>query len=326
VQTDRFPQFNNLDVFRTVLAVGVLVYHCLLFANVRTIQFPWVPAFIAISGFLITDSMSRSAGWGHFAFKRLLRVGPGFLVSLVLVYAVGGDVGATLVNWLTMGIRSTGTNQPIWSLGMEEVLYFLLAVWFALGLYRSPGRAICFLAALFALLLAVSASTEGQVFLILRAALAFVCGSALYVLRSSIRWSPLAGMLCLGLAFYLRNWASIDSWAAMVLTGPALAYGLISLGVYARPVFGSYKSLVGDPSYGIYLYHWPILVFLEQRGLRAELLLLVTLATTAVLAIASWHLLEKRVLRAKDAFTRINEGQTVSSQRWTGRTSPAIGP
>lgn len=248
MQTERFPQFNNLDIFRTLLALGVLVYHCLLFANVKTVQFPWVPAFIAISGFLITDSMSRSAGYGHFAFKRLLRVGPGFLASLALVFAVGGDVGATLVNWLTMGIRSIGTNQPIWSLSVEEVLYFLLAVWFALGIYRTPGRAICFLTTLFVLLLAVSASTEGQVFLILRAALAFVCGSVLYVLRDSIRWSPLAGMLCLFLAFYLRNWVPIDSWAAMILTGPALAYGLISLGVYARPVFGSYKRVVGDPS------------------------------------------------------------------------------
>ena len=153
-----------------------------------------MPALIAIAGFRIIDSTSRSAGYGHFTWKRLLRVGRGFVVSMLLVFTVGGGSAASLDSRLTMGIRPIGTNQPIWSLGLEAVLYGLLAIWLALGAYRTPTRAM------FVLLAATSASAQGQDFLIIRAALAFVCGSALYIPRDSIRWSPIAGTLCLLLA------------------------------------------------------------------------------------------------------------------------------
>lgn len=302
----RIPQANNLDLIRTLLALGVLTFHTLLTADIRIPQFPWVPAFIAISGFLITDSMGRSEGYAHFGSKRLLRVGPGFLVSLGLVLALGGDVTGTLQNWATMGLVVAGSNLPIWSLGIEELLYFLLAVWFALGLYATRRRALVFLALLFVVLATLSFFAHGQVFLLLRVALAFVCGSAAYLLRDRIRWSPWAGAACLAVACWLRNRVDIHSWQQILLTGPALAYGLVALGIYARPIFARYKQTVGDPSYGLYLYHWPIMYFFYDRGITDIWLTPITLAATACLALLSWHVLEKRAL----AFRTWRPGRT----------------
>jgi peptidoglycan/LPS O-acetylase OafA/YrhL len=58
----------------------------------------------------------------------------------------------------------------------------------------------------------------------------------------------------------------------------------------------------GDASYGLYLYAFPVqqtLIWLYKDKLSWSVLFLLVLASTLALALASWHLLEKRVLRLK---------------------------
>ena len=56
----------------------------------------------------------------------------------------------------------------------------------------------------------------------------------------------------------------------------------------------------GDISYGIYLYHFPIiqlLVYLKVFEIEPYLGLLATLALTITAALCSWHFIEKRFLK-----------------------------
>lgn len=59
-------------------------------------------------------------------------------------------------------------------------------------------------------------------------------------------------------------------------------------------------NFIGDLSYGIYLYHFPIIQLLQHLKLfdyNAYMGLLITSLATFSLAYLSWHLLENRFLK-----------------------------
>jgi peptidoglycan/LPS O-acetylase OafA/YrhL len=59
---------------------------------------------------------------------------------------------------------------------------------------------------------------------------------------------------------------------------------------------------VGRISYGLYLYHWPIFLLVAQIpwSLNGTLVVLITLALTAVVAVASYKFIEQPLLQIKD--------------------------
>lgn len=287
---------NNLDFVRTLLALGVLSYHSFQVIRIDYPQIPWVPSFIAISGYLITESMYRSAGYAHFAWKRLLRVGPAFLLSLALVAALGASVTDALSAWIFMGLRPTSSNLPLWSLSLEEVLYASLAVWFALGIYRTPRRAVIGLCTMAAAAVLASAFVPLIVVPLLYVAVAFMSGSFLYVFRDRISWSVPGGAGSLAAAIWLRNSHLVDTPLYTAIIGPLIAYAMITLALHTRPIFARFKATIGDPSLGIYVFHFPILVFLNGHSVTGLALYPAVLISTLFLALVSWHAVEKFAL------------------------------
>lgn len=295
------PPDNNLDFIRTVLALGVLSFHTLQAAGISYPQLPWVPAFISLSGYLITDSMFRSAGFGHFAWKRLLRIGPAFILSLGLVAVLGGSVQGALTDWIFMGLRAGGGNGPLWSLSLEEALYVALAACFALGMYRTRRRALWGLCLMYLSAIAALPFIPDAAMPIMSVALSFASGSLLYILRNLIPWSRVGAVACLAVVLWLRNGPiSAEPGRYAVLIGPPIAYLLLTLALHVKPVFAKYKSRIGDPSLGIYVYHCPVLLWLFDQGIRGVWLFPCTLVLAVLLALMSWHAVEKRALGWRD--------------------------
>lgn len=298
---------NNLTFIRTLLATGVVAFHTLSWVKVYFIQFPWVPAFIAISGYLITASMERSRGYGHFAWKRLLRIGPAFFLSLGLVSVLGGSMQNALIDWVSklVGISSGAFsgNPPLWSLSIEEVLYFSLAVLFAMGVYKRRTLTVGILLALYIGGLSLKPLFPSLQGVLIMVSVCFIGGSLLYVVRDSIKWTFTGGMFCLVAAVWVRN-AEQSEIVYTSIIGLPLAYGLIYFAFHSRPIFASYKQRVGDPSLGIYVYHFPIMNWFVTHGVNDAKLFGVTFLATFVLALISWHVIEKKVLRMKDVWKR----------------------
>jgi peptidoglycan/LPS O-acetylase OafA/YrhL len=79
---------------------------------------------------------------------------------------------------------------------------------------------------------------------------------------------------------------------AAVVAAPG---GMLTRGLEARPL-----RHVGVLSYGLYLWHWPVFLFLTagRTSLAGPALLGVRLATTLALAVAAYHLVEARLRHA----------------------------
>lgn len=105
----RVKHNNNFNLLRLFAAVQVVSIHSVGHLHLPMpqwllgvlLQFPGVPIFFIISGFLVTDSMLRSDGSAVFLWKRAVRIYPGLIANIVVLeaaMAIGG--GLVIVSWL----------------------------------------------------------------------------------------------------------------------------------------------------------------------------------------------------------------------------------
>ena len=102
-------------------------------------------------------------------------------------------------------------------------------------------------------------------------------------------------------------WSEANYWsdAAMVIfwrTGLATTFGALVLFVSLLPDVTRYVrplDYLGDVSYGIYLWHLPVILTLVRHGpaLAPPIVLVLTLAIVLTLAATTWHLLERPIIR-----------------------------
>lgn len=306
-------RYPNFDLLRLLLAVEVAVVHAWYETDPK---FDWpgfimaVPAFLAISGVLVLKSYDETGSWRVFAVKRLLRILPALAVSMVLCWALFDlfAVGNSLLNWLTGGLYTLPgvANGPLWSLAWEELAYAILAVLWTLGAYRRPILIWGLLAASF---VAVQAGRglrpHDQMILML--APAFFIGNLAYLHRQALLKSPpLLPWLFLGAVVVADRLPWFRDCVAM---SPVAfqAFAVVWVGMAgARLVPFRFPDL----SYGIYIFHMPIILFLRRNELvdsTAEIALALPLPLLAV-AMLSWRFVEEPALRRKPTTRRGSTG------------------
>lgn len=118
----------------------------------------------------------------------------------------------------------------------------------------------------------------------------FLVGSVLYLWATRIRWTAWAalGGLAVVIAGALTGYLHI----AILVGG---AYALVFLG--RSSILSGWSRLRADPSYGMYLYGFPVQQLLVMAGVTSAVMNgLLALFIASALGFASWLLVERRAL------------------------------
>jgi peptidoglycan/LPS O-acetylase OafA/YrhL len=286
-------RYGNLDLLRVWLAFEVVWRHGREFSGIG--WEPWllnaVPTFVCLSGLLIPGSFEGSQGWGHFAWKRLLRVGPAMIASMLLVWAIFGthQFAISWLPYLTAGLIMVGCNGVLWSLMVEEVLYLSHA---GLRLAKIWNAETVAALALVCMLVSIFTPFRGEIIRWFQCGAAYSIGNLMYLNREKLdrmNWRSLAPFAIASVVAF-----QFTSFAPVMLAASAL----VILTLRNAPQF---EKRIPDLSYGLYIYHLPILIALKVKlGMSGLAILEVGGALALLTSITSWYLLESQALKWKE--------------------------
>lgn len=331
---------NGFDYLRIGLAIAVVMHHSLVVTDQPLTEWLWtywprgflatlLPAFFALSGFLVAGSLIKRASIPAFIAMRVLRVVPALAVEVLLSALIIGALMTHLplseyfasplfwkyflnivghVQYVLPGMFESNPfpdviNQSLWTIPYELDSYAWLVFLSLFGFVRNRRMLVAVIALLMALgtiWLFVRFKPEWQQNPVDGRALvvAFLAGIALQYFGDKIRlngWVALAAFLVGGLLL-------LDVRLSFLGVIP-VAYTTVYLGLLNPP--RRTWLLTGDYSYGLYLFAFPIQQMqVALMPAYASWSYNVTIALVAGLGYAacSWWLVERPVLsRKKDA-------------------------
>lgn len=313
--TWRLGYRRSLDGIRGLAIALVLVSHT-LFDAVAKLGEEGVDLFFCLSGFLITSLLleeHRSTGRIDFAAffrRRLRRLLPALLVVLgatfaVHAYLIGWLPAAALAlavvfyigNWVvTTGLGGLGYLGHTWSLSVEEQFYLVwpLATLLLLSARRWWRLSVVALLVLSACIWRADHSKQPLVleFGSLTRAAPLLIGCGLAFLLHGRRTRTVSGWWTVPVfAMYIAQaWLPVPTPAEHVPAG-LIAATLVGTAVSGRTIpwleWGPLVT-VGRRSYGLYLWHYPLMVPLLMRISHVPTTLRLTAAVLAV--VAAWSL------------------------------------
>jgi peptidoglycan/LPS O-acetylase OafA/YrhL len=284
-----------------------------------------VPAFFALSGFLVTGSALRLRATAPFLTFRVLRILPALLVEVTLSALILGALFTTLPNesyfsdpqffryfgnivglitFHLPGVFESNyvsiVNGNLWTLPAEFDCYLITAAFMITGLAYNRVALTAIMVVVTIVLVGLNtfsdfAVTPEQLFPHTVTYYFFV-GMLFYHWREyvSARWELFA-LAAIGSYVFLNFFHTI------YLAPIFVTYFTIFLGVKALPEFKWLRTR--DYSYGIYLYGYPIIQALvacvpQLRG-HGALVFILGAACTMAFAAMSWHVIERRALALK---------------------------
>lgn len=334
---------NNFDAVRILAASAVIYGHAhpltaapdLVFLG-NTIQSFAVKVFFIISGFLVARSWVSDSNPVRYLAKRALRIFPGlFLLLLLTVFVLGpamtslplGEYFSSSWTWVYLfyngalypaynlpgvfleNMYPSAVNGSLWSLPAEFLMYLVFPVVYAISWLDKTNRLlIAFTAGLCLLsLYVIRVALPLQPIVIYGTGLASVLDTAPYFFLGAMfsltrlrnQLNTTIALFLIGVLVFVLPQTALGCELGLYLVAP---YCVLSFATAASPVLQRVGRW-GDPSYGIYLYGWPmqqiVCHFVPNVSAIDNALIALPLATIA--AYGSWYLIENRALAIKPA-------------------------
>lgn len=333
---------NNFDAMRLIAAALVVYSHCYHIYGLH--MDPWtrltgfksfgglgVAVFFVMSGFLVARSYEMDPSVGRFVRKRAMRILPALVACAgVTVFLIGpivttlplGEYLAQTATYLHFVRVPLMVNPPLtlpgvfdgspflpvvngslWTLQYEVAMYVGVAL---LGWLGARGvfwpLALLVLALLGdwhlgdAVWLRRIGSTTPQLF---HLAILFFSGVFMWAAREKVvfrlRWFALLAALFVG--------SMTTPYFPLVFVA-TIPYLTLYLAFAKFPVLPKLSS-IGDFSYGMYIYAFPvqqsIIQFLPPSRISMSVFFFLSLVATLSLAMASWYLVERPCLAWRPA-------------------------
>ena len=322
----------GFDLIRVALSVSVLCFHSLSLTG----QPDWagmsgypaaviLPAFFAVSGFLVIASAIRTGSLATFLMFRGLRILPALCVEVTISAVVLGPIATNMtlsdyftdpefflyfqniignVHYFLPGVFANNperaVNGSLWTIRPEIFCYLTLAVLMIARLHGNFRFYVGLTAFLFVVSIAFDfAEGRGPGF------------GQTFFSQEMYFFHFIVGNLAFHARYYIPYRKSLFAFAALsgtlllqapgfeILAAFPIVYCAIFMGLSRLPTFELLAK--NDYSYGIYLFAYPIqqfaVTFPSARVWHVNIL--IALPITALIAAASWHLVEKPFLSLK---------------------------
>jgi peptidoglycan/LPS O-acetylase OafA/YrhL len=217
---------------------------------------------------------------------------PTDIVNNVVMFFRFGDVNTPAYQLFADNPYPGAFNGSLWTLRFEIMCYVGVVIAGYLGILRHRGAALTVLAlAILGNYFVPMITGRYDLVMLSYVGLPFACGAAAYVWRDQLVLDGRLVVALLVLAAVLQPTGLFFS--AMIL---ACSYTVLWLGHVNIPALKAYNRL-GDYSYGVYIYAFPIEQLVARGGITQPLALAaVTFVLTLVCAVLSWYLVEKPAL------------------------------
>lgn len=321
---------KDINALRAMVIAGVLLFH--FDKNILPGGFSGVDVFFAISGFLMTKIIFTGVLNGNFSIikfyaSRCRRIIPALFFLSFFILAFGWFFLAPIeyrklsehtlssilflsnVNyWSESSYFASDSSGKwllhTWSLSVEWQFYLIyplivLLAFKLLGFKKS--KTFMFIIAVVSFISSVYMAYEfptSAFYLLPSRAWEMLAGGLVYLFPLSIkngreRLIHYSGLLVILLSYIFLN--ESYSWPGYTALPPVVGACLVLAANYNDSIFTSnaLSQKIGNWSYSIYLWHWPIVVLLYKKSLLGNILFVIFgLVASVFLGALSYHLFE----------------------------------
>jgi len=335
---------NNFDLIRLVLATTVFFVHISHLTRLPSFAFfdnflnsgVAIDAFFVVSGFLIFMSYEKSSSLKSYFLKRINRIFPGyFCVILACAFLLFFIANRSLsqyfsLAWFQYIIANLSTlnfiqhslpgvftdnaipavNGALWTIKIEVMFYFMVPL-IALLLPKTKKFVLILGLYFFAVCYSTFMNTmakhlDSNIFYILERQLPgqlafFMSGALLFYYYPHFNRYAFVYLLLAIVGYIISQIFGLYIIYPMSLA--VIVVGIASIGKY----LGNWGKF-GDFSYGIYIWHFPVIqifIHFELFDKMPYLTLILLIITVLTLAYLSWHLIEKPFLSRKSHYRAV---------------------